>query len=114
MSRTVLRASDGELPRPTQRSRMKARLGVHAESGSYPTVAEASGNFSIVEVAKPDETGRDELTEKKAQVLDRLGLFWILWYCLRPGDIGKWWSRGELNPRPQAITGQFYMRSSLI
>jgi hypothetical protein len=26
----------------------------------------------------------------------------------------KWWSRGESNPRPQAITGQFYMRSALI
>ncbi len=25
-----------------------------------------------------------------------------------------WWSRGELNPRPQAITGQFYMLSRLI
>ena len=23
----------------------------------------------------------------------------------------KWWSRRESNPRPQAITGQFYMRS---
>jgi hypothetical protein len=28
--------------------------------------------------------------------------------------LGKWWSRGESNPRPQAITGQFYMRSALI
>ncbi len=26
----------------------------------------------------------------------------------------KWWSRRESNPRPQAITGQFYMRSALI
>jgi hypothetical protein len=26
----------------------------------------------------------------------------------------SWWSRGESNPRPQAITGQFYMRSALI
>jgi hypothetical protein len=26
----------------------------------------------------------------------------------------NWWSRRELNPRPQAITGQFYMLSSLI
>lgn len=25
-----------------------------------------------------------------------------------------WWSRGELNPRPQAITEQFYMCSRLI
>ena len=25
-----------------------------------------------------------------------------------------WWSRGESNPRPQAILRQFYMRSSLI
>jgi hypothetical protein len=32
----------------------------------------------------------------------------------RRHDIFKWWSRGELNPRPQAITGQFYMRSALI
>jgi hypothetical protein len=27
---------------------------------------------------------------------------------------GMWWSRRESNPRPQAITGQFYMRSWLI
>jgi len=26
----------------------------------------------------------------------------------------RWWSRRELNPRPQAITGQFYMLSCLI
>ena len=25
-----------------------------------------------------------------------------------------WWNRGESNPRPQAITGRFYMRSCLI
>ena len=25
-----------------------------------------------------------------------------------------WWSRGELNPRPQAITGQIYMLSRLV
>ncbi len=25
-----------------------------------------------------------------------------------------WWSRGESNPRPQAIIGQFYMLSWLI
>ncbi len=25
-----------------------------------------------------------------------------------------WWNRGELNPRPQAITGQIYMFSRLI
>ncbi len=25
-----------------------------------------------------------------------------------------WWSRGESNPRPQAINGQFYMLSWLI
>lgn len=25
-----------------------------------------------------------------------------------------WWSRRELNPRPKAITGQFYMFSCLI
>jgi hypothetical protein len=29
-------------------------------------------------------------------------------------DFKLWWSRGESNPRPQAITGQFYMRSRLI
>ena len=51
---------------------------------------------------------------KKAQVVDRLELFGIIWYRLEPAEIGKWWSRGELNPRPKAITGQFYMRSSLI
>ena len=26
----------------------------------------------------------------------------------------NWWSRGESNPRPQAILRRFYMRSSLI
>lgn len=26
----------------------------------------------------------------------------------------EWWSRRELNPRPKAITGQFYMFSCLI
>lgn len=26
-------------------------------------------------------------------------------------DFGYWWSRGELNPRPQALRNQFYMRS---
>ncbi len=25
--------------------------------------------------------------------------------------VQDWWSRRESNPRPQAITGQFYMRS---
>jgi hypothetical protein len=29
-------------------------------------------------------------------------------------EITEWWSRGESNPRPQAIAGQFYMRSCLI
>ncbi len=29
-------------------------------------------------------------------------------------DFTLWWSRGESNPRPQAITGQFYMLSCLI
>lgn len=29
-------------------------------------------------------------------------------------DFGYWWSRGELNPRPQAITGQIYMLSRLV
>jgi hypothetical protein len=28
--------------------------------------------------------------------------------------LGYWWSRGESNPRPQAINGQFYMLSWLI
>lgn len=26
-------------------------------------------------------------------------------------DFTLWWNRGELNPRPQAITGRFYMLS---
>ena len=30
------------------------------------------------------------------------------------GRLDNWWSRGELNPRPQAITGQIYMLSALI
>ncbi len=38
---------------------------------------------------------------KKSPNRERLGLM-------------DWWSRGESNPRPQAITGQFYMRSWLI
>ena len=29
-------------------------------------------------------------------------------------DFDNWWSRRELNPRPKAITGQFYMCSCLI
>jgi hypothetical protein len=28
--------------------------------------------------------------------------------------LGKWWSWGELNPRPQAVFVQFYMRSRLV
>ena len=47
---------------------------------------------------------------KKAQGVDFLGLFVLLWTL---SDL-KWWSRGESNPRPQAITGQFYMLSCLI
>ena len=38
-----------------------------------------------------------------------LGLFVVL-----PFGGFVWWSRGESNPRPQAITGQFYMLSCLI
>jgi hypothetical protein len=30
------------------------------------------------------------------------------------GDRLRWWSRGESNPRPQAIVGQIYMLSWLI
>ena len=33
---------------------------------------------------------------------------------VNPCDSLRWWSRGELNPRPQAITGQIYMLSRLI
>jgi len=29
-------------------------------------------------------------------------------------DSGKWWSWGDLNPRPQAFFGQIYMFSGLI
>jgi len=57
---------------------------------------------------------RTRTHKKKARLVDRIGLFAILWYREAPGESGKWWSRGELNPRPSAITGQFYMRSSLI
>jgi hypothetical protein len=39
---------------------------------------------------------------------------WRLWSFVLPVESLEWWSRGELNPRPQAITGQFYMRSALI
>ncbi len=49
-------------------------------------------------------------TKKKRQVVDLLGAL-TAYNRMR---MGKWWSRGELNPRPKAITGQFYMRSSLI
>ena len=48
--------------------------------------------------------------EKSPRALISLGLSHPTG-CLR---CFKWWSRGELNPRPKAITGQFYMRSSLI
>ena len=30
------------------------------------------------------------------------------------GTLDEWWSWGELNPRPQAVFVQFYMRSRLI
>ena len=30
------------------------------------------------------------------------------------GQAGVWWSRGELNPRPQAINEKIYMFSCLI
>jgi len=32
----------------------------------------------------------------------------------KTGIKGIWWSRGELNPRPQALCNQFYMRSRFI
>jgi hypothetical protein len=48
--------------------------------------------------------------ERRPKLLDHLGL--SVSYGL-PRTL-KWWSRGESNPRPQAITGQFYMRSALI
>ncbi len=32
---------------------------------------------------------------------------------IEPLWIGKWWSWGELNPRPQAFVGQIYMFSAL-
>ena len=38
---------------------------------------------------------------KKSPNRERLGLL-------------DWWNRGESNPRPQAITERFYMRSCLI
>ncbi len=49
-------------------------------------------------------------TKKKTQVVDSLGSL----YSVTQRETGKWWSRGELNPRPQAITGQIYMLSRLI
>lgn len=49
-------------------------------------------------------------TKKRPKSLIYLGLLYssALMRTLR------WWSRGELNPRPQAITGQIYMLSRLI
>ena len=47
---------------------------------------------------------------KKPKVLISLGFS----YFFGPSRTLKWWSRGESNPRPQAITGQFYMLSCLI
>lgn len=40
----------------------------------------------------------------------RLGLLDFL----APLGTLNWWTRGELNPRPKAITGQIYMFSALI
>jgi hypothetical protein len=54
------------------------------------------------------------LARKNLQVVDLLGGFDISWDVLGRHEICKWWSRRESNPRPQAITGQFYMRSWLI
>ena len=51
---------------------------------------------------------------KNHQVVDLLGGFRISRDVLGRHEIFKWWSRGESNPRPQAITGQFYMRSALL
>jgi hypothetical protein len=48
--------------------------------------------------------------QKKRQIVDRLGA----WVTSGPLQSLFWWSRRESNPRPQAITGQFYMRSWLI
>jgi len=49
-------------------------------------------------------------TRKKRQVLVGHGalVFSGPWWSL------FWWSRRESNPRPQAIIGQFYMRSWLV
>ena len=44
--------------------------------------------------------------------------FWRDWTKKSPNrewlGLRDWWNRGESNPRPQAITGRFYMRSCLI
>ena len=34
--------------------------------------------------------------------------------CVLAGFCGRWWSWGDLNPRPQAFFEQFYMCSRLI
>jgi len=51
---------------------------------------------------------------KNLHVIESQGGFWISRDVLGRLEIFNWWSRGESNPRPQAITGQFYMRSALV
>jgi hypothetical protein len=70
---------------------------------SYPNDASDSSGQSWTPWAK-----------KNRQVVDLLGGFEISTDILGCHETFKWWSRGESNPRPQAITGQFYMRSCLI
>lgn len=48
--------------------------------------------------------------KKAPKPLIYLGALEVVNLC----DSLRWWSRGELNPRPQAITGQIYMLSRLI
>jgi hypothetical protein len=52
--------------------------------------------------------------KKNLQAIDSQGGSSISLDVLGRHEILKWWSRGESNPRPQAITGQFYMRSALL
>ena len=44
------------------------------------------------------------ICQLKSRPLNANGRLWM----------GKWWSWGDLNPRPQALFGQIYMFSGLI
>lgn len=68
---------------------MEQLFDVDADEGTATPKVTPSGSWKQRNRMRSHETN---LPKKKAQVVDRLGLFGIRWYCLRPADIGKWWA----------------------